>query len=727
MGRQRASGATGCAPCSLPAPPRGRTSPGVGRDWNRLIVELRRRNVVRVAGLYGVVGWLLAQVAVIMETAFGLPASFDATVISLLLLGFPVALIVAWAFELTPEGVRRTDPSEPVDPVRNARKKRRLEAGIAVGLAALVAVFFAGRTTAPGAPPPDREASIAVLPFADMSAQGDQGYFGDGIAEELLNLLSRSTGLRVASRTSAFSFRDGTTPIREIGDSLDVAHVLEGSVRTAGPTVRITAQLIDTDTDLHLWSETYERPMSAADIFTVQDEIAASIVSELQGRLTDAPVAPRPTEDTEAYTAYLKAKAAAATRTVEGIETAIAEATKAVTLDPGFARAHAQLAYTYSLAQFYTDIDPARARELTQRHIERAHALAPDDLDVRLNRAWTSYAAARAPNATSEALFASLVEDDPTNAEAWRGLGMSRDDRAGRREAVERAAELDPRSTIILINLAEQRAEAGDVEGAVAVLERVLAVEPGNPTALVQLSYRLRDRGDLLEAHRVAKSAGDGPQIEEALRGVYFTLGMWEEAQGLGMVRAGIAEAVAEEDWKEARRLTGLLDPDDPFALPSHFITDDHEQMRKTLARNPGWEDYLLQDAPIRDYATAGAVMSYLRATRDRDPARAERLRARLEAWFGDPSTHRPASVSWNTLLARWHALNNRPREMDAALEARLALGSPLTSARFLEFRPHEGRAEMVAMRERSEELAERLRAAIRAELADPPEPWWAP
>ena len=696
-------------------------------DFNSLVVELRRRNVVRVAGLYGVVGWLLAQVAVIMESAFALPSAFDATVIAALLLGFPVALFLAWAFELTPEGVRRSEPGEAPNPARARAKKSRLNAFIAIGLAAAAGLFFLGRTTAPPAAPVDREASIAVLPFTDMSTGGDQGYFADGIAEELLNLLSRASDLRVASRTSAFSFRDGTVPMREIGESLGVAHVLEGSVRTSGPTIRITAQLIDTDSDLHLWSGTYDRPLSASNIFEVQDEIASNIVRELEGRLLDRNDADTPTDNTEALTAYLKARAAAATRTVDGIEESIREGTKAVILDPGFARAHAQLAYSYTLARYYGEMERGEATELAEKHMAQAVALDPGDADVRLLRGWTTFARHDAPNPESEALFTSLVRDDPGNADAWRGLSMSLNGTKERREAIERAAELDPRSSIILINLANQAAEVGEVDYAVGVLKRILRVDPGSPVVLSQLAYLLRDRGDLMESHRVAMSAGDDPQSEEARRAVYFALGMWEEAERLGLARASVARAVAGGDWSEARRLTSLMPANDPYALPSHFITDTAEQLDVTLDENPGWKAFLLRDEPLRDFSTVGSALSYYRAARDRDPEVAALLRARLGEYFDAPYNARPASVTWNTLLARWHALNNRPFEMDEALEARLALGAPIVSARFQEFRPHEGREEVLALRARSEALAGKLRTEIRADLANPPEPWWEP
>ena len=280
--------------------------PTKGGALGKLIAELRRRNVIRVAGVYAVIGWLVAQVATLLETSLGLPSWFDGVIVAALLLGLPIALILAWAFELTPEGMRLT-ASLP-EAQAGAQKSRKLDYAILSGVA-LVAVLFiverimppsvierrsaddgsgaaadessahsqpedgSGAVATPKGPPP--AASIAVLPFADLSAEKDQQYFSDGIAEEILNVLARIDGLKVASRTSAFQFRSAAAGIPAIAGELGVRHVLEGSVRKAGNRVRITAQLIDASTDARLWSETFDRTLTAEDLFAIQDEIAS--------------------------------------------------------------------------------------------------------------------------------------------------------------------------------------------------------------------------------------------------------------------------------------------------------------------------------------------------------------------------------------------------------------------------------------------------------------------
>jgi TolB-like protein len=256
-----------------------------------LMTELKRRNVFRVGAAYAIVGWLLIEVASVLLPTFEAPAWVMKAFTFLLILGFPVALIFAWAFELTPEGLKLDTAEDSREPVtRKARSK--LDFAI-VGLLVLAVVYFAvdkfvleaepdpveviaeeipaadPDEQIPAAEPIEREKSIAVLPFVNMSGDPEQEFFSDGISEELLNVLAKVKDLRVTSRTSAFAFKGTNTSIPEIAKQLGVEHVLEGSVRMAGGRVRITAQLIEVENDSHLWSESYDRDL--ADIFAVQD------------------------------------------------------------------------------------------------------------------------------------------------------------------------------------------------------------------------------------------------------------------------------------------------------------------------------------------------------------------------------------------------------------------------------------------------------------------------
>jgi adenylate cyclase len=308
-----------------------------------LFSELRRRRVIRVAAMYAVAAWLIIQVADSTFPHLQLPEWLLTAVIVLTLLGFPIVVALAWAFDITAEGVRRTGRAD--GGTVQAPGPRPL----AVYVAAVVLIGFAGmgaytylRPAARTLADP-RITSIAVLPFADMSAEGDQEYFGDGIAEELLEALARIDGLRVPSRTSSFSFKGKRIDIRAIGDALGVNAVLEGSVRKVGSRVKVTAQLIDVRTDRPLWGETYDRELR--DIFAVQEEIARAIVNALGVQLSGhTPLLRRHVNDVTAYDLYMRGRSQLLSRTREATHAAVETFSAALERDPQYALAHAGLA-----------------------------------------------------------------------------------------------------------------------------------------------------------------------------------------------------------------------------------------------------------------------------------------------------------------------------------------------------------------------------------------------
>ena len=367
-----------------------------------LFTELKRRNVFRVAVLYAVTGWLIAQVADTFFTGLGLPAWTVTFVLALVILGFPVAVILAWMFEATPEGLQR-DRGEDTAPSSHASNKLNWATLIVTGLA--IALLVADRlvpeapVSANSAVPSaaiDRDAdpagyesseaaespSIAVLPFADLSPDGDQAYFSEGIAEEILNVLAAVKGLRVASRTSSFVFRNEEKSIPVIAETLDVGHVLEGSVRKAGDRVRITAQLIRADSDAHLWSENFDRELSTENLFAIQDEIARAIVESLEESLgLDEPQAisvASTTDNLDAYELLLRAKSAASVMSVESEQEQLPLFERAVELDPEFAEAWAELASSLvHLPTWDHSLNSVEYRMRGRRAAERALELDP--------------------------------------------------------------------------------------------------------------------------------------------------------------------------------------------------------------------------------------------------------------------------------------------------------------------------------------------------------------
>ena len=367
--------------------------------YQRFFAELKRRRVFRVMAVYGAVAFVILQVADIALPGLGLPEWTITLILTLTLLGFPFAIVLAWAFDMTPEGVQRTADATPgeLTQIISAPASQRWPAGVLalVGMTALLAgAWYVGRQSAPDAAadplaaaapvagPPS--ASIAVLPFADMSPDKDQDYFSDGISEELLNLLAKIPGLQVASRTSAFSFKGESVEIPEIARRLNVAHVLEGSVRKAGSQVRVTAQLIDARSDTHLWSQTWDRSLD--DIFAIQDEIAAEVVEQLKVTLLGAAPAVAET-DPEAYALYLQARQLGRQVTVEGLEQSVALYLQALEIDPDYTAAWAGLARAYNM-QVLSGLRPPFEVRLGREATNRALAIDPEYADAYASLAW---------------------------------------------------------------------------------------------------------------------------------------------------------------------------------------------------------------------------------------------------------------------------------------------------------------------------------------------------
>ncbi len=311
--------------------------------------ELKRRNVVRVAIAYSIVAWLLIEVSATTFPMLNLP-DWAATLITvLLLIGFPVALIFAWAFEMTPEGLKKERDVDRSKSIIHATGRKFDFAiigvlAIAVGFLLFDKIYLGEVDKAADEIIATEHQSIAVLPFVNMS--DDEDYFADGLSEELMNLLARIPDLKVTGRTSSFQFKGRTDDLREIGDALGVNHVLEGSVRRSGDRLRVTAQLIKVDDGFHIWSETYNRTM--ADIFDIQDDVASSITRELELRLV--PDTGRSTDNANAYALYVEALPYIASNDDPNVlDIVIGLLDRALELDPGFAKAHEAKANTYSL------------------------------------------------------------------------------------------------------------------------------------------------------------------------------------------------------------------------------------------------------------------------------------------------------------------------------------------------------------------------------------------
>lgn len=465
-----------------------------------LLAELKRRRVFRVAGLYGAVAWVITEVSSVIFPVLMLPEWTLAFVVALLLLGFPIAMILAWAYDIGPQGIERTPPLVAAD----TASKPRTRAWLAYGSLLLLAMAGLGWLLWPRMAPtvPANYDSIAVMPFANLSGDPANDYFSDGMAEELMNLLAQVPGLQVAARTSSFAYKGQNVDVRELGRSLAVDAVLEGSVRRSGERVRITAQLVDTQTGYHLWSQNYDREM--ADIFAVQDEISGEIVAALKGRLgasaaqEGVPGRNAPTESVEAYTLYLQARHQWKRRGAEPVRNSIELFRQATELDPQFARAWAGLAAAWVVLPVYVGEPPETYTAEAIRAARQALAHDPNLAEAHAVLAEVQGQDGDWTRAEAGFFFAiSLDPNDPTSRH-WYSLLLAR---AGRlQEALEqaqRAFELDPASPVINYNLAQQLLGLGYDERAERQLRSAieLGFDASRDTS-VRLILALR-RGDM--------------------------------------------------------------------------------------------------------------------------------------------------------------------------------------------------------------------------------------
>lgn len=426
-------------------------------DPRNFFAELKRRHVYRVAVAYGVVAWLVIQVTATMVPALLLPGVITSAVVFAAILGLPIALVLAWAFEITPEGIKRTEeigPGESI-PRRMGRKVTALIVIAAVAAAGLFAwQLFRARATS------GVDKSIAVLPFQNLSDDKENAYFADGVQDEILTTLAKVADLKVISRTSVMQYRDNSArKLPEIAEALQVAHVLEGSVQRVGNRVRVTAQLIDARNDRHLWAERYDREL--ADVFAIQSEIAQRITQQLRAVLSSmekAALHAKPTADLAAYELYLRAKEIerAGRSTRETLTQQIALLDQAVAQDPAFVPALCLLARGH-FEMYWSNHDHTRARlDLGRTALDAAARLQPDAGEVHLTRALLHYWGSRDYDpALAELTLARRTLPNDADVVLFSGLIKRRQ---GRWEEstrhLEGAARIDPRNATTLAELA---------------------------------------------------------------------------------------------------------------------------------------------------------------------------------------------------------------------------------------------------------------------------------
>jgi len=542
--------------------------------------ELRRRNVFKVAIVYSAVAWLLLQVSDTLGPALHLPEWFVSAVAFLLILGFPVSIIFAWAFDLTPEGLKRETKADPTAPMAGKTGKTLNHIVVAALVLALGYFVFdkfvlepsrdtSGSATAVQVAkqqPAEIESaradnSIAVLPFVNMSSDEEQEYFSDGLSEELLNLLARIPELKVAARTSSFSFKDKNLEIPEIASRLKVAHVLEGSVRKHGNQVRITAQLIQADNGYHLWSETYDRQLD--DIFQIQEDIAIAVVGALRVTLLGEVPKTRKT-DPKAYQLFLEGQYLKRQISSDSLNRAVEVFKQAVEIDPAYVPAWAELADTY--------IWGGRPDELSR---EEATALADQAIQI-------------------------AISTDPDYAFAYYVRGVSwfftKHNFKQGVEDFQRALELDPDDAFLVAAIGKGALLTGKFDLAISQYQAALAMEPVVPEFYWYLGRAYLSSGRLDDAEATFRKLSS---LSQSYRGKFH---LWETLFIKGELEAALAEsdssfrrAITHHALGNAAKadeaLADLIENADPYSIA--MVYGYRGDVDKTFE----WLNYMLENS----------------------------------------------------------------------------------------------------------------------------------
>src|SRR5438477_2601576 len=499
-------------------------------DKSSFFAELKRRNVIRFAGLYLVGAWLLTQVASTVLPMFGAPDWLPRSIVILLAIGFVPALIFSWIFELTSQGLKRDEdvrPEESIGPQTGRRMNRMIIAVLVLALGYFVFDKFvlsqrreksaAGVSSSSNAAP--NEKSVAVLAFANLSDDKGSEYFSDGISEELLTILQKIPGMHVAARTSAFSFKGKNATAQEIGEKLGVAHLVEGSVRKSGNSVRIAARLTRANTGEELWSENFTRDLK--DVFAVQTELAQTIVAQLRGQLTDGAADPAAkaaiqaqvqaaekggTKNVEAHQCYLQGRFYTNRHAETSAGEALAAYQRAVELDPAFALAWAGLAQTHV---WYCEFSSESGRKGFDAHLASAREAAARALALE-------------PNLPEALLARSEIE---LNFDFdWKGAA----------ETLRKALALAPADPALRIAAGNLEVARGDMTRAIELYRQAVALDPVNPRARSFLAFNLAVAGQFAEARaefpRVVELNPAAPWAHAGLGLSFLIDGNFEEA-----------------------------------------------------------------------------------------------------------------------------------------------------------------------------------------------------
>jgi TolB-like protein/Tfp pilus assembly protein PilF len=500
--------------------------------------ELKRRNVYKVAIAYIVGGWALSQGIAQVFPVFDVANWIIRLIVLLIIIGLPVALVLAWSFELTPEGLKRTEAADAM-PAAAQRKKHVWIYVVVVGAAISIGLFFLGRYSAgntTASPAGITNKSIAVLPFDNLSRDPDNAYFCEGVQEEILTRLAKVADLKVISRTSTQHFKSAPDNLPQIAKQLGVAHILEGSVQKASDQVRVNVQLINALTDAHLWADTYDRKLT--DIFAVESEIAKTIAKTLQARLTGSEkssIAKTPTVNSEAYELYLKGRFFWNKRTAADFRKAIEYYDQAIAKDPNYALAYVGLADSHLLLSAYGATSPKEAATPARAALKKAL-----DLDDSLAQAHASSGLLATleldlNRGISELDRAIQLNPNYATAHQWIALPLMSIGQSDRAVAEgKRAIELDPLSLICNADLSWVYFNARRFDEAEAQARKTLEMDSRFYRAHFRLGEALQFKGKLIDAiaeYQKSADLNNDPFSLAMLGQAYARQGKTDEAQ----------------------------------------------------------------------------------------------------------------------------------------------------------------------------------------------------
>lgn len=485
-------------------------------DPVKFFAEMRRRNVFRVTGTYFVGAWFLVQTAFTLEAVMNLPDWFDSFFMSLMILGAPVAIVLAWAFELTPEGFKRTEAVSREESIA-AKTGRRLEIAIIIGLALIGGLMIADRfmpNTSVKTARFAKDHSVAVLPFSNRSSEESDSFFADGIHDDLLTQLSKVSGLDVISRTSVMGYRDTEKKIPEIAIELGVAVVLEGAVQRAGERVRITVQLIDGEDDTHLWAENYDRALTTDNLFDIQAEITQVIATALETVISGedrTAIGTKPTEDIAAYEAYIQGRLHSRSdgNNEEDYKNAIKSFDDAIAIDRSFGAAYAKKAYAQMGIYWFNGRDTVY-RDAALGSLTKAKELAPENLETTLSDAFYHYWGFR-DFRTADGLFDKALKIAPNNVDALAGKAFI-DRRLGRFKSsakdLAKAHRLDPKSFYLMPELGLTYALIGEFDKSNEMIAKAKAMRPDSLQGAAFEAAILQFQGDAIGAYNALGPTG---------------------------------------------------------------------------------------------------------------------------------------------------------------------------------------------------------------------------